>query len=159
MTEQAVLEFDGPPTGPRVKCSKPGCNVKSPPGGFEKRRDGRQNGRCPGCRKLQAILGGRRSSAVAKVRGSDRGRVLSRDQKALRVVERFSGFRYKQWGSPAAKAWEERRGYTMHQLWTHRMKRLYARSLALGHETEGKSALPADEIPSILDARVRRRVA
>jgi hypothetical protein len=105
-----------------VECT--GCHAEFSPEEMGQRKDGRMNTRCPDCRAKQASLGG-------KV-GHVKAREPHRDMKALRVVERFVGFRWKRWISPEGRAAQdaflERTGMTFEDLWTYRMKTLAGRA-------------------------------
>ncbi|MDB4884050.1 MAG: hypothetical protein JWL95_2816, partial [Gemmatimonadetes bacterium] len=79
-----------------------GCTCELPIDEFGVRRDGRENTRCTACRRAQAQGGGWMS---ARKRRDARPVTGPRDVRALRAVERYSGFHYRRWLSPEAKRW------------------------------------------------------
>lgn len=102
-----------------VQCS--GCGYTGTSSEFGHRKDGRVNVRCPRCRHDQAMHAG--VASTKRIHGR-----LPRDMQALRVVERFSGFAYDDWLTPEALVWQYERGYTLHELWSHRMRTLARRA-------------------------------
>jgi hypothetical protein len=102
---------------PKVACT--GCQVKHTVEQMGTRRDGRANTRCPRCRYNQASSAGRLGTIKARTE-------TQRDMKALRVVERYVGFRWKEWTTPAGRKAQEAfviaQGYAREDLWRMRLK-------------------------------------
>jgi hypothetical protein len=61
-----------------------------------------------------------------------RTRDLPRDYRALRVVERATGWRWGTWHTDEGLAWQRRTGINLHRLWTARMVRLMERARTRG---------------------------
>jgi hypothetical protein len=120
-----------------ITCSAKDDCVSGVPGGFKgtreefgERRDGKVNRRCQLCRQALASAGGRELHA--------REPVQPRDYKALAVVERWCGMRYrdtKAWTTPEAILWQWHyvhkdgsQGISLQDVWTARMMRLAERA-------------------------------
>ena len=91
-----------------------GCGERLPQTAYGERADGQVHVRCPNCRRASAT---RASHAAWRPETPP-------DEKALRVVERWCGFPYREWHLPPARAWALKRGVWLEDVWTHRMMTL-----------------------------------
>lgn len=113
----------------RTPC--PRCKKRFTREQFGHRKDGRRNGACPGCRQI--------TCRAAGVQGAKKAAdYIPRDERALRLVEQYSGFARGDWRSHDARAWERMRGYTLQELWSHWMRQL-AEAEQKTPETEAES--------------------